>query len=59
MQKDNNPAISRDIKGHRYPLMNDIHCRMHLLSEEPIKNYKDISKYRLGIIFLMCIYDRR
>lgn len=47
----------RDIKGHRYPLMNDIHCRMHLLSEEPIKNYKDISKYKqLGITSFLCVF---
>lgn len=47
----------RDKKGHRYPLMNDSHCRMHLLSEEPINICKDIPKYKqFGITSFLCVF---
>ena len=24
----------KDLKGHRYPILSDVHCRIHLLSED-------------------------
>ena len=37
--------------------MNDSHCRMHLLSEEPINICKDIPKYKqFGITSFLCVF---
>ena len=40
----------KDRKGHRYPIMTDMKCRMHLLSEEPIDEICAFSEYQaIGI----------
>ena len=47
----------KDIKGHRYPIMTDMDCRMHLLSEVPQQNISQIPYYKeIGIQSFLCSF---
>lgn len=35
----------KDLKGHRYPILTDQSCRMHLLSEKPMNHIEDWKEY--------------
>ena len=47
----------KDIKGHRYPIMTDMDCRMHLLSEMAQNNIAEIPSYKeIGIHSFLCSF---
>ena len=47
----------KDLKGHRYPILTDQKCRMHLLSEKPMDRVSDWPFYRSkGITSALLIF---
>lgn len=47
----------KDLKGHRYPIMTDMDCRMHLLSEHPQDDIHKIPTYQtIGIQSFLCSF---
>ena len=47
----------KDLKGHRYPILSDVHCRIHLLSEDAYDHIAEWKAYqKLGITSALIVF---